>query len=392
MNKQKILDYLFSLKASDYGFYLQTGFNQKTLMSSSFVIIAFELLNEINLLEVEKESIPFLEAQDERTGLIVDPLWKEDFSNALDIEQNYIIYQTTAFALSVLDVFDLQPQYRFKFLDYYRNKKNLRNWFYSLDWANPWHESNKIMFLLQFFSFEHIRQNNEESKFLVLLLLDLLDENHDTNTGYWGTNKGASNFNAMAGAFHFYNHYKYYNRVIPSSEKALCNTLNIQEKDGLFHTLGGGGACEDLDAIDIIYKLSNYNEKSKISLTDAYHAIIVNQIYDGGFCWAARPKLSISYGLKYLNPFLDSFHFGMFKWIIKRNIIGSILPFYKDNQIYQYSGWDNMKFDISKSDGWSTWFRLLSLATIQEILPELKSDTINFKFRSIPSLGWQYVR
>ena len=56
---------------------------------------------------------------------------------------------------------------------------------------------------------------------------------------------------------------------------------------------------------------------------------------------------------------------------------------------YKYSGWNMMKYDIDKSDIWSTWFRLLALATIEKKIPQLKNNDIDFKFRSLPSLGWQ---
>ena len=53
-----------------------------------------------------------------------------------------------------------------------------------------------------------------------------------------------------------------------------------------------------------------------------------------------------------------------------------------------YSNWDQMKYNINQSDIWSTWFRLLAIATIEKKYPDLKKHDINFQFRSIPSLGW----
>ena len=78
----------------------------------------------------------------------------------------------------------------------------------------------------------------------------------------------------------------------------------------------------------------------------------------------------------------------MFKWVVKNNLIGSFFPFVKENKIYRYSNWDEMKFNIRFSDAWSTWFRLLSIATIEKMHPSIKSNDIDFKFRPIPSIGW----
>jgi hypothetical protein len=47
-----------------------------------------------------------------------------------------------------------------------------------------------------------------------------------------------------------------------------------------------------------------------------------------------------------------------------------------------------MKFNIKISDSWSTWFRLLSIATLEKLSPDLKKNDINFKFRGLPSIGW----
>ena len=78
----------------------------------------------------------------------------------------------------------------------------------------------------------------------------------------------------------------------------------------------------------------------------------------------------------------------MIKWIIKNNYIGSLFPFVKEDKIYKYSNWNQMKFHINYSDSWSTWFRLLSIATLERLLPNLKKHDIDFKFRSLPSIGW----
>jgi len=391
MKKQQIINYILSLKAPDNGFFLQSGFNQKTLMSSAFSILCLELIDGIENIDKEKEAELFLNAQDSDTGLFIDSTREPLKNKSPNFEDDYFDFQTTTFTISALDALGYQPKYRFKILDDKRSFNSLREWFYQLDWSNPWHESNKVMFLLQFFSHEHIRYNEKESKSLVLYILDLLDESVDEKSGFWGTDQGASIFNAMAGAFHFYNHYKYYQRDIPYQNLAYLNTISLQERDGLFHPLGGGGACEDLDAVDMIYKMQKHDYKNEIILSRAYKSIMESQNDDGGFPWALRPRIPLNYGSQYLNPIKSNFHFGMFRWVIKRNILGSFIPLLKDSKLYRYSGSDNMKYYINKSDIWSTWFRLLALATIECQYPEIINHDIKFQFRSLPSLGWQFV-
>lgn len=389
MNKKNIENYIFSLKNSNGGFYLQKNFNQTTLMSSAFSIITLELVDSLDKIEISKEQNYFLKYQDEKTGFFVDPNLKLDYKKIEDIELNYIHYQTTAFSVSALDALGMKPKYDFTFLNAFRGKEKISKFFEKIDWRNPWHESNKIMFLLQFFSYEYIVMKKENSLDDIHTILDCLDSAQDSKTGLWGTQFKASSFASMAAAYHFLIFYKYFNRKINFSEKISSSVFQLQMRDGLFHPFGGGGACEDLDAIDVIYKISSgISTESEESLKRAYRALLQNYDKNGGFCWAKRPTFPFLVGLKYFNPSLELFNLGMIKWIIKNNYIGSLIPFFKEKKIYEYSNWNLMKYRINLSDSWSTWFRLLSIATIERLLPDLKKHDIDYKFRRLPSIGW----
>ena len=389
INRDDIKKFIFSLRNPDGGFYLQKNFNQSTLMSSAFSIIVLELINSKDLLDCSTEGDYFLKNQDEKTGLFVDSYLNLENEKIEDIELNYIHYQTTAFSLSALDALGLHPKYSLRFMDAFRGKEKISKFFENINWKNPWHESNKIMFLLQFFSYEFIKMKNQNSLNNINIIFDKLNSFQDPKTGLWGTQYSASTFVSMAAAYHFLIFYKYFNREINYSEKISTSVFQLQMGDGLFHPFGGGGACEDLDAIDVIYKVSSeVSVNSEKSLKDAYSALLHNYDGKGGFCWAKRPKLPFFIGLKYFNPRLNLFNIGMIKWIIKNNYIGPLFPFVKEDKIYKYSNWNQMKFNIKQSDSWSTWFRLLSIATIERLLPNLKKHDIDFKFRSLPSIGW----
>ena len=389
MNKKNIENFIFSLKNTNGGFYLQKNFNQTTLMSSAFSIITLELINSLGKLETSKEQNYFLKYQDEKTGFFVDPNLNLEYNKIEDIEFNYIHYQTTAFSLSALDALKMKPKYNFTFMNSFRGKEKISKFFEKINWRNPWHESNKIMFLLQFFSYEYIVMKKKDSLVDIHTIIDCLDSAQDSKTGLWGTQFKASSFASMAAAYHFLIFYKYFNRKINFSEKISSSVFQLQMRDGLFHPFGGGGACEDLDAIDVIYKISSdVSTESEESLKRAYRALLQNYDKNGGFCWAKRPTFPFLVGLKYFNPSLELFNLGMIKWIIKNNYIGSLIPFFKEKKIYEYSNWDLMKYNINLSDSWSTWFRLLSIATIERLLPHLKKHDIDYKFRRLPSIGW----
>ena len=50
-----------------------------------------------------------------------------------------------------------------------------------------------------------------------------------------------------------------------------------------------------------------------------------------------------------------------------------------------------MNYKIDERDKWTTWFRLLSSATIENIFSELINHDIYFNFRSLSSLGRKNV-
>ena len=274
----------------------------------------------------------FLQNQDKKSGLFIDPLSSLKDANSIDLESSYIHYQTTAFSLSAIDALGGHPNHKLAFLDSFRGKKKLSSFFHTIDWKNAWHESNKIMFLLQFFSYDFLKNKNKDSYDNIVFILDFLDNYQDPRTGLWGTQYKASTFVGMAAAYHFLIFYKYFNRKINFPNKIFQNVFILQMKDGLFHPFGGGGACEDLDAIDVVSKVTSELSADSINhIKLAYNALIQNYDKNGGFCWAKRPQFPFLNGIKYLNPRSALFNYDMVKWIIKNNYIGSFLPFFRSN-------------------------------------------------------------
>lgn len=383
-----------SLRDNSILFHMESNYKQHSLMSTAFAIIGLELMRSLNKIDKIITFQKLKSFQDPKTGFFIDPQLSNPDKNIWYIEKYYLHYQTTAFMLSAIDALGGKAEYNFRFLSNYKSKNYIIEWLNNLDWKNPWHQSNKIMFILQFLSYEYIIFKDNKSFTFLINILDWLDEFQDPETGFWGTNKGSSLYNAMAGAFHFLMFYFYFKRSLKFNEKMIDSVLKIQSKDGLFYPFGGGGACEDVDAIDILVKLSSItdykNDEIKSALYKAYKKILTYQNSDGGFCWARRPSYSLHYSYRYLNPFSKLYNFNYAKFVIKRSILSPFVDKYKESNILLYSGWDKMKFKVSESDIWSTWFRLLALALIESKYPELKNQNINFKFRRLPALGWHF--
>jgi hypothetical protein len=123
-------------------------------------------------------------------------------------------------------------------------------WLENRDWSRPWYESNNAMFLLYFLSLE--AAPGGRAYHAIVEALDWFDATQDPLTGLWGTEMGARLLDGVAGAFHILLFYYFFDRPVPRIERLIDSTLALQNRDGLFSPFGGGGSCEDLDAVDIL--------------------------------------------------------------------------------------------------------------------------------------------
>lgn len=351
-----------------------------TALNSCFAVNILELIDELTKITKEdrKQWVAYLQGfQNSDTGLFIDPLMKSHEGESIQHNWNYLAWQHTYFCTQALDALGENPKHLFYFLESFYNSDNCTTWLEERDWSNPWLESNNVMFLLTFLTHRFRLKRDKASRDLIEMILDWLDERQDPETGYWGTDNGASLFNGMAGAFHFFFYYFYFQRKINYVHQIIDSTLSLQRFDGLYDPRGGGGPCEDLDAVDILVKMSyitDYRAQDiKQSLTRSFHAIMDNRNGDGIFRWANRPmrkslKRRVGEAL-YLDKLLNR-------------------PLHIPREIIYYSSWEEMPIDVRAGDLWSNWFRPLALALISVRYPGEFLPDNQWNFRSLPGLGW----
>jgi hypothetical protein len=396
--KDSVLGWLESLrvKNTNYGVYKFCEKGNSTLMSSCFAVFTRELLNDLSSLsdKERKDWIQYIKnTQDINTGLFIDPLLNEHNLSS-KFSREYVLHQNTMFCLSALNALGAEPDYDLKIINSYRDASSIVGWLKKLNWSRPWLISNEIMFIMYFLQEDYERNQSERSLGSLNAIFDYLDRTQDPNTGFWGTNDGANIFNGMAGAFHLYFFYFYFEREIKHEEKIIDATLALQNTDGLFNPAGGGGHCEDLDAIDILVKfsmVSSYREVDiKEALMRACDGIVKNQNHDGGFCYAKMYRCTLSEWLdsiELVKPKLG-LDFKTRLWMLEMKFGKQLLyPLIKD-WVWKYSGWKVMSCRINQSDIWSTWFRLLALALISSRYPEEFGTDVAWKFRKNAGLGW----
>lgn len=356
-----------------------------TLLASCFAVLARELFDGLGSLSYSEQQgwAQFIaQHQNSETGLFLDPLLQQDDLPESSHNWQYVTWQFTFFGLAALDALGAQPLYLLTFLQTFLDSNDVVCWLATRDWTDPWLESNSIMFLASFLIQEWERTGNPIYEKATCAIFDWLDDHQNPETGYWDLGQGASLLDAMAGAFHFYFLYFYLGRPVNYAERIIDSTLALQQPDGLFDPRGGGGACIDLDAIDILVKfsmLTDYRATDiKAALTRAFEAILRNQNPDGGFCEAKRPSCRKS---------------------LKRRVAELVALDRLLNRPWQgrpveyvcYSGWDKMRYRVDESDLWSTWFRPLALALISTRYPGEFIDDINWRFRRTPTLGWHDI-
>lgn len=390
INLKNSITYIENMRVKDstYGIYKISKDCIPTLLSSCFSALGRELIGDLSsLTSIETQSwVAFIQNhQNPLNGFFVEPeLMLQGLSTH---SSEYIIHQATYFSLHALDALGTDIKYRIKFVDQFWTKGQILSWLEKLDWSKPWLVSNEIMFLFTFLIYDYERFGNNLSLETVFDGLDWLDAKQDSTTGFWGTDEGASLFDSMAGAYHILLFYYYLKRPINYPKKIIDNTLILQKTDGLFSAFGGGGSCEDLDAIDILVNLrlhTNYKSNEIMtSLEKAKNALAETQNEDGGFRWVNRRSINLNYWVDILNPkpILPMPRFKMIKTGIRR----TLKPI---KETIKYSGWDQMEFPIYSSDLWSTWFRLLALAEIDCVKNNNSSNINKWNFRKLCGLGW----
>jgi hypothetical protein len=287
--------------------------------------------------------------QDEETGYFLGPeVVPEELSSPVH-DYEHISMHLTAHVLPALDLLGANSSHPLRFAHRFLNLQYLRDWLERRNWEDAWLEGNNLLFIGQLLI--HLRdvEGREEAEPALRLYLDWLNSRLDPRTGLWGTDGYCSKFVAMCGGYHQLLVYYYEDEEVLYKERLVDTVLSLQHPDGGFHPRGGGGACEDVDAVDILvnmYKRTAYRRTDiRIALRKTMRSILKKQLPDGGFVYRIG------------EPFL---HMGIRKTRSPKNV----------------------------SNLFATWFRVHTLALIAEILTDHPVSRFGWKFNNRCSMGW----
>lgn len=182
--------------------------------------------------------------------------------------------------------------------------------------------------------------------------------------------------------------YFYVGRELNFKTTIIDKTISFQNFDGLFAPQLGGGACEDIDAIDTLvqcYLRSGHRtEDVKNVLKKSYDAIMALEAEGGGFIWGIKKYYGPSIYLKMICSILKVKDIGHWLFLNRRFIREQQLNPLKPRHP---EGWVSRGIPINESDLFSTWFRLLSIVYISMII-ETPESKLEWEFLESPGLGW----
>jgi hypothetical protein len=324
----------------------------ETLYASAFACMLMHYLGTLQDLSEEERydwADYFNGWQDSETGYFVGPeLVKEEMGSRIH-SYEHIAHHLTAHVLPALALLGHQPRYPLAFARPYLDTTFLKQWLGARDWRDAWLEGNNLLFVGQFLI--HLRdvEGERQTGPALARYFDWLDERVDPATGLWGSNGYCSNADALYGGYHQLLVYYHEGRPVQHRERLVDVALSLQHGDGGFHPRGGGGACQDVDAIDILinlYKQLNYRRAEiRLALRRALVHIKQRQMPEGGFV-------------------------------------------YRLDQAFTHMGLARTTSAANRANLFPTWFRVHTLTLIGEILtdePELQRLS---RFNDRFSMGW----
>jgi hypothetical protein len=266
---RKIIDFIQSRSTGIPGEYFMCEGGQVTLYSSCFAAMTLHYVNALREISEEKrlQWIAYINHwQDPETGYYIGPEIKGENITSSSHNLEHVSLHLAAHVLPALLILGGKPVYPIGFAYRFMDLKYLQNWLDSRDWKQAWTEGNNLLFIGQFLLYLLEYENKPEAKPALDLYVKWLDGQQDPTTGLWGTNGYCDNHTAMCGGYHQLLVYYYSNHEVQFKKQIIDTTLGLQHIDGGFSSKGNSGACEDIDAVDILvnlYKLTDGNYRGK---------------------------------------------------------------------------------------------------------------------------------
>lgn len=244
-----------------------------------------------------KEEIEYLLQFQNDDGLFRDPVI--DCKSA-EIEDWWGWRHLTLHVLMTLAIYNVSTRKEIGYIKRFADKDrfyryvNTRNWNERAAWTS--NELQNIGVMLQY---SRDYQNWQIADSLMEILYEALDDRQDSLTGLYGhrfETQMELSLGVQAG-YHFWLLYFYDNRPIHHIERIIDSILKTQNIFGGYSARWNSSACEDIDSIDPLMRLSKLTDYRRddiqMSLQKALLSILYNLNSDGGWVFRRHESLKI---------------------------------------------------------------------------------------------------
>lgn len=344
--RKRAQNFILGLNTGRQGEYKYSNVGQPILYSSCYALMSLHYLGS-EISDRAGWANYILAYQQPDSGAFVSPELFSGTGGRHDREHLTLHLATTV--LPCLDILGVSPRFTLDFAHRFLAPKVLAEWLGARDMRDAWLEGNNLLFLLQLLIYLRDDEAAAGAAQRLAELFAWLDRTADRNTGLWGTDGFCSNFIAMCGGYHQLLAYYSENHTLVSPNRLVDVTLELQHPDGGFHPEGGGGACEDVDAVDILVNLYKRHDYRRAEIRNALRrvaaSIIHQQVDDGGFV-------------------------------------------YRRNEPFSHMGMQSTLTPANQGTVFGTWFRLHTLALIGEVLSDTALGQVHWGFNRRMSMGW----
>ncbi len=301
---QKIIEFLKQQKVSgkDFEYCYSVKTKQPTLYASAYACMTLSLLGQLDSLRTEQKLgwIEYFNGfQSQADGLFYDPVVDSELFRKADW------WGARHLALHMISAYtDLgsRPRHPFRFLTEYYDQTRLKNWLDQVDWSGAIsHEydiDNQIMNIGCLLQYQRDTWKDEQAGKMVACIQKYLLEKIDPETGMWcGYDiQNPDQLSRMVQfAYHLFPLFFYDHVSLPYPDKVVQFVLRTQNAFGGFGVAPNSSACEDIDSIDILIRLSpsvpDHKEEVDAALKKAIPWILCNQVDDGGFVFRLNEPL-----------------------------------------------------------------------------------------------------
>lgn len=305
--KKKTLQFIDSMRVSDFAYKFSNSSDGHTLYGSSYACMLLGMYGEIenSSLQEKQDWLEYFDGfQDVSDGLFRDPaLACPAYEGTPEWGDGWGARHLTSQLIISYARLGRTPRHPFKFLDPYYDATYLKNWLDSFDFtANVWAQSNYIMNIYTLLQYARDFIREERAAPAVQIISHWLAAKQRDDTGMWHEyelHDYPEIGDAIRGAYHFYPIFVYDKSDIAHPEAIIDTVLRSQNSWGGFNPEEvASGACEDIDAIEPLIRASiqscHRRREVEAAIRRAMVWILACQNGDGGF--ESIPEHAFHYG------------------------------------------------------------------------------------------------